>query len=84
MLGTHVIKGWSTTQSKIALSSGEAEYYGIVKRATMSIGVRELLAALGMSRQVVIETDASAAKGITNRVGLGKLRHSETNLLWKQ
>ena len=34
--------------------------------------------------QIVIKTDASAAKGITNRVGLGKLRHLETNLLWIQ
>lgn len=84
MLGSHIIKGWSTTQSKIALSSGEAEYYGIVKGATMSIGVREILADLGMSRQIVIKTDASAAEGITNRVGLGKLRHLETNLLWMQ
>ena len=27
----HIIKSWSTTQSIIALSSGEAEYYGVVK-----------------------------------------------------
>ena len=84
MLGNLIIKGWSTTQSKIALSSGEAEYYGIVKGATMSIGVRGILADLGMNMQVVIKTDASAAKGITKRVGLGKLRHLETNLLWIQ
>ena len=28
MLGSRVVKGWSTTQSVRALSSGEAEYYG--------------------------------------------------------
>lgn len=84
MLGTHIIKGWSTTQFEIALSSGEAEYYGIVKAATMSTGVREILADLGLSMQIVIKTDASAAKGITNTVGLGKLRHLDTNLLWIQ
>ena len=50
----------------------------------MRIGVREILADLGINRQIVIKTDASAAKGITNRVGLGKLRHLETNLLWIQ
>ena len=32
-LGSHVVKTWSTTQSVIALSSGEAEYYGMVKVA---------------------------------------------------
>ena len=30
-LGSHVIKTWSATQGVVALSSGEAEYYGIVK-----------------------------------------------------
>ena len=28
MLGAHLINGWSTTQSKVALRSGEAGYYG--------------------------------------------------------
>lgn len=30
-LGKHVIKSWSLTQSIVTLSSGEAEYYGLVK-----------------------------------------------------
>ena len=29
--GKHCLKTWSTTQAVIALSSGEAEYYGVVK-----------------------------------------------------
>ena len=31
MLGSHMIKGWSTAQAVIALSSGEAEYDGLVR-----------------------------------------------------
>ena len=31
MFGSHLIKSWSSTQNVIALSSGEAEYYGLVK-----------------------------------------------------
>ena len=31
LLGNHLIKSWSSTQSLIALSSGEAEFYGVVK-----------------------------------------------------
>ena len=50
----------------------------------MSIGVREISADLGMNMQIVIKTDASAANGINNRIGLGKFRHLETNLLWIQ
>ena len=29
--GQHAVKSWSTNQAVIALSSGEAEYYGLVK-----------------------------------------------------
>ena len=34
-LGNHVIKTWSNTQSIIALSSGEAEFYGMVKAGSV-------------------------------------------------
>ena len=38
MIGKHCIRSWSTTQSVIALSSGEAEYYGVVKGASVLLG----------------------------------------------
>ena len=38
MLGQHMIKSWSTTQSVIALSSGEAEYYSMVKGGSVGLG----------------------------------------------
>ena len=31
LIGRHMIKGWSSTQSVVALSSGEAEFYGLVR-----------------------------------------------------
>ncbi len=37
--GSHVIKTWSVTQKNLALSSGEAEYSGIVKGASVSLGI---------------------------------------------
>jgi len=30
MLGNHMVKSWCSTQAIVSLSSGEAEYYGIV------------------------------------------------------
>ena len=33
VVGSHLIKTWSSTQSSVALSSGEAEFYGVVKAA---------------------------------------------------
>ena len=83
-IGDHVIKSWSNTQSVIALSSGEAEYYGMVKGASMALGVRSMLGDLGVSLQIRLRTDASAAKGIATRRGLGKVRHIEVNQLWLQ
>ena len=57
-LGQHVIRSWSSTQTVIALSSGEAEFYSIVKGASQSIGVRSMLKDLGFSFKVNKFTDA--------------------------
>ena len=84
MHGAHLIKTWSTTQSVIALSSGEAEYYGLVKGASQGLEMRAMLTELGVESKVVVQTDASAAKGIALRRGMGKLRHIEVNQLWVQ
>ena len=66
------------------MSSGEAEYYSIVKAASNSCGTRAILKDLGIDKGIVLKTDASAAKGITSRRGLGKVRHIEINQLWVQ
>ena len=79
MVGSHIIKGWSSTQAGIALSSGEAEYYGMVKGASLGLGLKALMGDLGIDSKVRIRTDASAAKGIATRKGLGKVRHIEVN-----
>ena len=84
MLGEHCIKTWSSNQRVIALSSGEAEFYGIVKGATNALGVSGVLKDLGVNLSVAVSTDSSAAKGIANRRGLGKLRHIELSELWVQ
>ena len=84
MIGGHLIKGWSVTQAVIALSSGEAEYYGIVNGASVGLGIRSVLQDLGCSVRLVVCTDSSAAKGMASRKGLGKVRHVEVNQLWVQ
>ena len=83
-MGSHTIKSWSTTQAVIALSSGEAEFYGIVKGASIGMGLRSVLNDLGVGCRLGIHTDASAAKAIASRKGLGKVRHIEVNQLWIQ
>ena len=68
--GKHCIKSYSSTQAIIALSSGEAEYYGCVKAASIALGIRAMFADLGEHVKIQIKTDASAAKGIATRRGL--------------
>ena len=84
MLGKHLIKSWSTTQAPISLSSGEAEFYGVVKGASVALGYQAMMADLGHSLAVRVWTDSTATMGICGRRGLGKLRHIDTQCLWIQ
>ena len=82
--GKHCLKSWSTTQAVIALSSGEAEYYGVVKGGSVLLGAISMARDLGIELKGRIYTDSSAAKGIASRRGLGKTRHIHVNYLWIQ
>ena len=68
----------------MSLSSGEVECYGIVKGASIGIGLRSMLGDFGVEVSIGVNTDASAAKGMANRRGLGKVRHIAVNQLWIQ
>ena len=84
MLGGHLIKSWSSTQASVSLSSGESEFYGVVKAAGVTLGYQALLRDLGIQLPVRVWTDSSATLGICGRQGLGKLRHIDTQCLWIQ
>jgi len=77
MWGDHIIKSWSKTQSVIALSSGEAEYYGMVKGASEGLGIQSVLRDFEINVMLTLKSDASAAIAIASRRGLGKVRHIE-------
>ncbi len=84
MLGGHLVKSWSSTQTSVALSSGEAEFNGVVRGSGIGLGYQSLLSDLGQKIPVRIWTDSSAAIGVCSRQGLGKLRHLDTHALWVQ
>ena len=84
MWGNHIIKSWSTTQSVIALSSGEAEYYGMVKGSSVGLGIQSVLRDFETNVKLTLKSDASAAIAIASRRGLGKVRHIEVCQLWLQ
>ena len=69
-----MIKSWCSTQAILALSSGEAEFYGIVKGASIGLGLRSMLGDFGIDVAIRIHPDASAAKGITKHVSAEDIR----------
>ena len=68
----------------IALSSGEAEYYGFVSAASTSLGLQSVLKDWGWHFTIQILMDASAGIAIGSRRGLGRTKHVDTVFLWAQ
>jgi len=79
-----ILKTWSSTQASIAQSSGEAEYYALVRAASEALGMQSIMRDLGWYCKIRLLVDSSAAKSIASRTGLGKLRHLEIKFLWLQ
>lgn len=84
MLGRHCIRSWSSTQATVAQSSGEAEYYAMLKGASIALGVARMSGELGFGWEVELRSDSSAGIGMVQRRGLGKVRHVEICYLWLQ
>ena len=87
MVGKHLIKTWSASQGAFALSSAEAELYGMVEAVTRAKGLITLSREMGfveLSGVIHLGTDSSAAKSFVCRRGLGRMRHLEIRDLWLQ
>ena len=56
----------------------------MVKGASIAIGLQSVLKDFQITCGIEVKSDASAAIGIANRRGLGKVRHIEVCQLWLQ
>ena len=81
MHGAHLVKAYSRTQSNIALSSGEAEFYGLVSTASEALGLVAMTEDFGDQVESYLYADASAAIVVANQEGLGRFRHLDTQSL---
>ena len=81
MFGKHAMKHWSSTQSSTALSSGEAEFAGVIRGSGQGLGYQALLEDLGIKVPLRVWTDSNAAIGICSRQGLGQMRHLDAHTL---
>ena len=75
------------SQRSIALSSGESEYIALVAGAAEGIYLADCIRFLvngAFEVDLRSRTDSSACKGITQRLGCGRIRHIACNMLWVQ
>ena len=79
--GSHLTKMWCKTQADVALSSAEAELYGLVRASAETIGLISMYKDFGTHMNGVVLGDASAALAIVARRGLDKLRHIWTPII---
>jgi len=83
-IGGHMIKSYSRQQRTVALSSAEAELHAMVAASAETLGVIGLCKDMGLAMEGEVYTDSSAALGITQRLGNGKVRHLRVQALWVQ
>ena len=79
-----LIHAHSRTIRDVSLSSGESEFYGITAATGEGLYVQEILKDIGLPTSLKILTDASTARAICVREGVGKVRHLAARLLWIQ
>ena len=64
------------------LPTGEFSF--MVRQSVPALHMKGIAAALGNDKQLTILTDASAARGVLMRQGVGKVRHLQVKQLWLQ
>ena len=68
----------------IALSSGDAEYYGLVSATSQMLGLQSILLDWGWKFKAHAWMDATAGIAIGSRRGLGRVKHIDTVFHWVQ
>ena len=68
----------------IALSSGEAEYYGWVSATSQMLGLLSILLDWGRTFNAHVWMDVKAGIAIWSLLGLGRVKHIDTVFLWGQ
>ncbi len=78
------LAAFARRQHLVSLSSGEAEYYGMVSVACEGLLFKTLYEFLGYTVSWSLGVDSSAAKAMAQREGVGKVRHLDCRSLWLQ
>ena len=68
----------------VSLSSAEAELHAICKCSLEGLCIANMCTELHQDCALRVLTDSSAAKGIVQRQGAGKVKHLDVKTLWVQ
>ena len=84
--GSHIVSDLSATQPVVSLSSGESEFYAIVRGITIALFLRNLMKSLGIpTGQSKVYSDSAAGRGMISRLGVGKrVKHMDVQFMFAQ
>ena len=82
IFGGHLLDAVSVTQSLVALSSAEAEFYAYNRGTAGGLQTCHFLTEAGYKVVPRVWSDSSACRGIVRRTGSGRLRHLEIRHMW--
>ena len=66
------MNSWVASDQVRAMSSGEAELYGIVDGSAGGIFTKHMYEEMGRTINIDVETDSTAAIGMCSRTGVGQ------------
>ena len=84
MLGNSTVFAYCKGQAVISLSSGEAEYYGLVSATSHMLGLHSSLLDWGWKFSAHVWMDATAGIAIGSRRVFGRVKHIDTVCVWVQ
>ena len=84
VLGVYLFAASATTQNVVATSTGEAEFYALIKSASRALGAVAMVIDMAKVVKPRVRVDATASKAIASRRGVGRVRHLYTQVLWVQ
>lgn len=84
LAGGCLLFSYARSLQMICLSSGEAEFNGGVAACSEGIFLKEIFEFIGIPMGMDVYLDSSAARGVFQRQGVGRIRHLEVKGLWVQ
>ena len=83
--GQHLLEAYVGQEQSVSLSSAESELHQMVQGSARGLHLRNIFEEILDAPPLVrVGSDASAAIGISARLGAGRVRHLEAKELWIQ